>query len=510
MDITLIHPYPDPSAYGLRVLRAVLKRDGHRVRFVNLPDFTGDEATVAVERAARRYPRRALDQLCDVVADSDIVGVSLMTNFFATAVEITTAIRRELPEKLIVWGGIHPTIRPDECLEHCDVAVVGEAEDSMRELARRVEAGEDWSDVPGLAFRRNGELVETDIPPLQTELDQLPAPDIVAEDQWLLHDGELMPVTDEVYVQMMARTTASALYGKVGYQTMTSRGCPHRCAYCVNSTIRGLYPGQRYVRFRSVESVIDELTAVLRRYPQVDYMWFSDDVFFARPLKDLQRFSALYLEKIGLPFYMLASPTSLTEEKYKTLVDAGLHHIQMGIESGSPRIQEVFQRERMGNEKVLKAAKIIAKYADQTQIPYYDFITNIPWEDDEARRETLQLIAQLPKPFKLQLFSLVLYPATVAYDRACAEGKIAPAERELYDAMYQVRDDTYLNLVLSLSSKGLVPGWLVDAMADNKLDPVISSPPVRAAEEVTRRALKTVRRLRDFNRHYKKMTAMAS
>lgn len=509
MEITLIHPYPDPSAYGLRVLRAVLKDAGHRVQFVNLPDFTGDEATVAVERASRRYPRRALDQLCDVVADSDVIGISLMTNFFATAIEITEAIRRELPEKLIVWGGVHPTIRPDECLAHCDVAVVGEAEDAMLALCERMEGGADWSDVPGLAFLRDGEMVETGVPPLEVELDRLPAPDIEPEDQWLLHDGGLIPVTHEVFVQMMARTTASALYGKVGYQTMTSRGCPHRCAYCVNSTIRGLYPGQRYVRFRSVESVIDELTAVLRRYPQVDYMWFSDDVFFARPLRDLERFSELYRQHIGLPFYMLASPTSLTEDKYRVLVEAGLHHIQMGIESGSPRIQEVFQRERMGNERVVKAAEIIAKYADDTQVPYYDFITNIPWEDDEARRETLRLIARLPKPFKLQLFSLVLYPATVAYDRACSEGMLAPQERELYDAMYQVREDTYLNLVLSLASKGLVPGWLVDALADDRLDPVISSPPVRAIEAVTRRALRTVRELRDFNRHYKKMSAMS-
>ncbi len=509
MEITLIHPYPDPSAYGVRVLRAVLRDAGHRVNLVNLPDFTGDEATVAVDRADRRYPRRALDQLCDVVADSDIVGVSLMTNFFASAVEITEAVRRELPEKLIVWGGVHPTIRPDECLEHCDVAVVGEGEAALLGLASRIEAGEDWDDVPGLAYHRDGEMVETAVPPLEVELDRLPAPDITPDDQWLLSGGGLIRVTHAGFVQMMARTTVSALYGKVGYQTMTSRGCPHRCAYCVNSTIRGLYPGQRYVRFRSVEAVIDELTAVLRLYPQVDYMWFSDDVFFARPLRDLERFSELYQERIGLPFYMLASPTSLTEDKYRTLVEAGLHHIQMGIESGSPRIQGVFQRERMGNERVLKAAEIIAKYADQTQTPYYDFITNIPWEDDTARRETLQLIAQLPKPFKLQLFSLVLYPATVAYDRACAEGKIAPSERELYDAMYQVRDDTYLNLVLSLASKGRVPGWLVDTLADDRLDSLVGSPPARAIEAVTRRALRTVRELRDFNRHYRKMSAMA-
>jgi anaerobic magnesium-protoporphyrin IX monomethyl ester cyclase len=509
MDITLVHPFPDPTAYGLRVLRAVLREAGHRVRFVNLPDFTGDEATVAVDMRARRYPRRALDDLCEVASHSDLIGISLMTNFFPSAVEMSEVLRRELPETLLVWGGVHPTIRPHECLDHCDVAVMGEAEESLRILAERVAAGEDWSGGPGLAYRRNGELIQTEMPPLQVELDSVPRPDIETDDQWTLWQGGLIPVDDAEYVRMLARTTASSLYGKVGYQTMTSRGCPNRCAYCVNSTIRALYPGQRYVRFRSVEEVIGECEAVLRRHPAVDYMWFSDDVFFARPLKDLQHFAELYRARVALPFYLLASPSSLTDEKYKLLVDAGLHHVQMGIETGSHRIQNLFQRKHMANEKVVNAAKIIARYADKTQVPYYDFITRIPWEDDADRRETLRLIAQLPKPFKLQLFSLVLYPATVAYDRARDEGLVEDETQQIYDAMYQVREDNYLNLVLSLSSKGLVPGWVIEALADERLDPLLTSAPVQAVEKVTQRILRGVRRMRDFDRHYRKMSAMS-
>ena len=509
MEITLVHPFPDPTAYGLRVLCGVLRDAGHRVHFVNLPDFTGDEATVAADMRGRRYPRRALDDLCEVAKDSKIVGVSLMTNFFPSAVEISEVIRRELPEALLVWGGVHPTIRPHECLDHADVSVIGEAEQSIVALAERVEAGEDWDDVPGLAYRRDGELIRTPVPPLATDLDAIPRPAIDTVDQWTLWEGGLIEVDDAVYMRMLARTTASSHYGKIGYQTMTSRGCPNHCAYCVNSTIRALYPKQKYVRFRSVEEVIGECSAVLRRFPLVDYMWFSDDVFFARPLEDLRHFAELYRSRIGLPFYLLASPTSLTDEKYELLVDAGLHHVQMGIETGSHRMQALFERKHMANEKVIRAAEIIARHTDKTQVPYYDFITRIPWEDDADRRETLRLVAQLPKPFKLQLFSLVLYPATVAYDRARDEGLVEDETQQIYDAMYQVREDTYLNLVLSLASKGAVPGWLIDALADERLDPIVRSAPVKVAERATQRVLKGVRRIRDFNRHYKKMNALA-
>lgn len=500
MLITLVHPFPDPAVHGLRVLRALLRQDGHRVQFVHLPDRSAEGTTGGNGAPSPPYPRRTLEQLCAIAAESDLIGLSLMTNYHRAAVQISGALRRQCPGALQVWGGVHPTIRPEECLDHADVVVIGEGETSLAELARRVGAHEAWDDVPGIAFRRDGELVRTPLPPLETDLDRYPLPDIDLEDQWVWWDGQLVPVTATLTRRMMASTTVSAHYGKVGYQTMTSRGCPHRCSYCVNSTLRDLYAGQRYVRFRSVESVIEECERVLRRFPFVDYLWFSDDVFVARPLRDLEHFSERYAQRIGLPFYLLVSPASVTEDKYRVLVEAGLHTVQMGIETGSAKIQDVFHRQRMGNERALRAASILAAHAHRTEVPQYDFITDIPWEDDADRRDTLRLVAQLPRPYRLQLFSLVLYPATAAHQRACEEGRLADEQAQVYQHMYTHREEDYLNLLLSLASRGVLPGWLIEAAADERLDVLRAHAVMRPLGRVGRRLIRAAKRVRDLRR----------
>ena len=77
--------------------------------------------------------------------------------------------------------------------------------------------------------------------------------------------------------------------------------------------------------------------------PYIGFIWISDDAFFAHPSAAIMEFCREYKEKIGLPFSCLASPLTVTKEKMAALVDAGLIYVQMGIQSGSPRIQELFQ-----------------------------------------------------------------------------------------------------------------------------------------------------------------------
>ena len=96
---------------------------------------------------------------------------------------------------------------------------------------------------------------------------------------------------------------------------MTSRGCPHSCAYCINHTIKNMYGGKGKLRWRSVTHVITELMWVKKNMPYIDYIWISDDEFMARKLDKLVEFSKKYKEKIGLPFSCLASPLSVSEEK---------------------------------------------------------------------------------------------------------------------------------------------------------------------------------------------------
>ena len=90
----------------------------------------------------------------------------------------------------------------------------------------------------------------------------------------------------------------------------------------------------------------------------------------------------------------------------------------MGVESGSKRIQELFNRKQMDNERLMKAFRIINKYKDRMYPPSYDFILDVPYETDMDKVDSLKLIAEIPKPFHLQPFSLVLYPGTKLYEQA--------------------------------------------------------------------------------------------
>ncbi len=495
MKVSLISPYPDITNYGLRSISAVLRAKGHRTQMLFLPDFAGDGESVHVRMSEERYSPEIIDAMLAQVADADLVGVTLMTHYFDSARQITAAIRRAFPEKLVIWGGFHPAVRPDECAAHADFVAVGDAEDLMVELCERLENGDRYKlhDIKSLVWRNGAEVVRNAPGSLEQDLDAYPAPDFSLDDHHVLFEGQLRPMTKDLLQRYLHNGTVSRMFGKTGYQTMTGRGCPHACTYCGNSFYRDLYKKQRYVRFRSVPHVIGELEAVKRDYPFIDFVWFSDDSFFGRPLPDLLDFAAQYKERIGLPFYLLGSPGTITEEKYAALVDAGLHCIQMGIEHGSKRIQKMFKRSTMGNDKILKSAEIIAKYTDRTAPPQYDIIYDLAYETLEDKLDTLRLVAQLPKPYRLQVFSVIYYPGTSLHTLAMRDGLINDEKAEIYDRMFFERHDSYTNTLLFLARSGKFPHGLLKLLIDRRVVDTMTSDYMAPAGEVAKTAIRGLR-----------------
>jgi anaerobic magnesium-protoporphyrin IX monomethyl ester cyclase len=477
MKISLLSPYPDITNFGLRTIASLLLQAGHQVQFICLPDFCGDGESHHVTMSRDRYPREVVEQLLTIVAGSDLVGITLMTHYFDSARQLTEALKRELGVP-VVWGGFHPSVRPEECAQHADYVCVGEGEDFMLRLVLALETGRGLESVPGLARWDGTHLVTTPPGLLEQDLDRFPAPDWSLDDQWILFEGRIWRVTPELLHRYLRNGTVSRQFGRVGYQTMTGRGCPHCCAYCGNSFTRDLYKGQRYVRFRSVEHVMAELEAALVAQPFVDMMWFSDDSFFGRTEADLRNFADAYKRRIGLPFYLLGSPGTITEEKVAILVDAGLHCVQVGIEHGSPRIQELFQRSGMGNERILETARILARYTDRTAPPQYDVIYDVDWESLDDQLETLRLIARLPKPYRLQIFTLVYYPGTVLYTLAKKDGFIHDERAEIYDRMFFERHDSYANTLLFLARTGHFPQSLLKVLSEEKVATILTSEPL--------------------------------
>ena len=93
MKITLISIYPDLRSVGIRIISACLKQEGHDVDLIFLlKEFT------------EKYAEKTMNDLVKLTKKSDLVGISLMTNFFDNAIQITQKLK-ESYNFPIIWGG---------------------------------------------------------------------------------------------------------------------------------------------------------------------------------------------------------------------------------------------------------------------------------------------------------------------------------------------------------------------------------------------------------------------
>jgi radical SAM superfamily enzyme YgiQ (UPF0313 family) len=466
MKITLISPYPDIASLGIRIISSVLKQEGFITQLIFLPQITAEKSDETY--FAYRYDQKVLEKLIEICDDSHLVGISLMTNYFEGAVQITKALKERLTIP-VIWGGIHATIRPEECLNHADIVCVGEGEYALLELAHKLKEGESHYDIKNLWFKRDGHIIKNDLRPLIQDLDSLPLPDFDLESQYILEDNRILPLNELLLQRAMSRGSRSGHMKMLAYQTMATRGCPHKCTYCCNNTLKNLYRGQRYVRRRSTKNIIDELDQVKARFPFIQAFWFSDDSFFATTNDEIKQFSKLYQEKISLPFFCLGSPTTINEKKMAYLIEAGLYCIQMGIQSGSRRVCKEIYHRPVSNQQVLKAAQIINKHKRKMMPPIYDFILDNDYETREDILATLNLILKLPRPYQLQLFTLVLYPGTQLYNQAKEDGIIHDDKVQIYHKMNYQRRLTYLNLIFSFVKNNLLPKFILKLLIKNRV-----------------------------------------
>ncbi|MBN1296837.1 B12-binding domain-containing radical SAM protein [bacterium] len=460
MNVLLISPYSDIASIGLRIIASVIRMEGHRVSMVFLPHTPQEENHVTDED--HDYPESVAEPLARLASESDIVGITVMTNYVHRARKITSIVRR-IGSPFVVWGGIHPTIRPEECLHDADAVIRGEGEDAFRELVSARAAGKPVSGIANVAVMDNGSLRINPPRPLVQDLDRLPFPDYGPDHHyvWDRDAGGLEPMDDRLLEKHLALGPISTIRSTVTYQTLATRGCPHRCAYCCNDVLQALYNGQKHLRRRSDTNVLTELREAREKYPFISGIGFSDDSFFVATDAGITRFAEAYKREIDLPFFCLGSPLTISRRKLEALLDAGMYGLQMGVQTGSPRIQAIYQR-NISNDKVMEAVQLLNEYKDRMVPPSYDFIIDSPWETSDDLIRTLQLIRQFPRPYRLQLFSLVIFPETHLFHRAQVEGLLdAGGEPKLE---YHDRKATYVNIVLGLYRHS-IPKFILDFLS---------------------------------------------
>jgi radical SAM superfamily enzyme YgiQ (UPF0313 family) len=448
MKITLISLHSDLTAVGPRYLAACLKRDGHRVVMVFLPDPAEEN----------RPPGEALlGAVSEAARGSGLVGLSLLSCHFERAKHLTLGLKKNIRAP-VLWGGIEPTIRPEACLASADLICRGEGEGFVAELADKIAGRRPFFDMPNLGRGEDGAARLNPLRPLIQDLDGLPAPDYDTRDHFIARHDRLERLDEETLRRHMAAAPIGGLDRKIYYQVMASRGCPHKCAYCCNDFYRTLYPGGRYLRRRSPRHIVAEIQTFRERFPFVQAVAFSDDAFMIAADDEIERFSRLYGEAVGLPFRCLVSPQTISEKKMARLVACGLQRVQMGIESGSDRILSLYNRPT-SREKIIGAARILNRFKNRMAPPIYDFIIENPFEGRQEIRDSLSLIADLPRPFRIQVFPLKIFPGTRLFSESLQKRPKDALEDEIYRRPWQPYERGFVNLLFVLPNTRC-PVWL--------------------------------------------------
>ncbi len=430
MKVTLISPFPDLQSFGLRTLSSCLKEDGHHVEMFFLK-----------EEFYRRFSRRVVDDLLYLVKDSDLIGVSLMTNFFDNGVQITEEIRNKLG-KPVIWGGVHAMVRPEESLKHADMVCTGEGEEAIVEVAAKMARGEDYTSTTSMWFNGNDGIIKNDLKSLYRELDDIPYPYYEYKNHFVLDEGRL----HRMDLELVAKHTQDV------YMTMPTRGCPYSCTFCCNNTFNRMWKGEKPVRARSNENIIRELKWVRENFPFIKLIKFDDDAFFMLPDEIIEEFSRDYRREIGLPLLVTgATPSTLTHRKLSALVDAGLYSMRMGIQSANEQMKKEYRRYHP-QHRVSRAMHIVKEFVGVLGTPHYDIILDNPWERIDSKVETIRFMAAQPAPYILTLFSLTFYPGTDLYDRAVADGMIWDDHEQIYRKHYHGVKYNYINRLFFLLS----------------------------------------------------------
>jgi len=227
---------------------------------------------------------------------------------------------------------------------------------------------------------------------------------------------------------------------------MATRGCPHNCSYCCNNVLRKIYATEVFIRKRPIKHIIDEIVLFKDMFDFTGIITLTDDTFFTFGTEEIKQFAEEYKFRVNLPLRCLVSPLTLNEEKLKYLVNAGLIHIGMGIQTGCERTKKLYNRE-IPNDLIIKAASIINKYTDYLLPPTYDVLIENPYETKDENLETLRFLSTIPRPFEILPFKLIFFPGTEMYEKAKKDGIIKDEITEIYNCSFSDIPCNFVNLL---------------------------------------------------------------
>ncbi len=382
--------FMDCPPLGILYVGSALQKAGYQVQILHISPEQVDES---VQQILDKNPL--------------YVGFSVFTgSAIRSYAEMSRKIKRysNIP---IVWGNVHPSSLPEQCLQetYIDYVVIGEGEITAVELAQAFEEQRERVEVMGIGYKLNGEIIITK-----------PRPFIQYLDDYFL-DWSLVDIEKYICSNGDGEVNRSIKF-------ITSRGCPHRCGFCYNKMFN-----KRRWRKHSVDFVVSQINR-LKEEHGIDGITFWDDEFFVNKKRALS-----ILEKIDLPYYACCRIEYIDDEFAHQLAESKCRCVLVGFESGSDRILKMIKKDSTVAD-IKAGLRALSNYPEIAVMG--SMIFGFPTETRNEFRSTLKLIAELLDCKSNMIFTTgwyMPYPGSELYEFVIQHGFSPPKRTEDWEDM---------------------------------------------------------------------------
>ena len=356
--------------------------------------------------------RISIDGLIDIIEKEEplLLGIicsganpSSSTMTMSGVIEFFNKFKqRNLKVISFVWGA-HPTVLPERTLRetNADFIVRGEGYETIVELFNALSCNSKIDNEELIKFRMAGisylqkiglnaetKYIQNNDVPLLKNLDELPMVD------WeTMHPSKYRAHNWHCFGDINNRTPYAIIW--------TSFGCSFKCVYC---SINNLF-GRRIQRFRSVDSVIKEISVLVEKY-NVKHLKILDELFVINP-KRMDEFCDRLEEKgYNLNMWAYSRVDTINRHLLKRLKKVGLNWISYGFETATPEILKSIEKGCAHNyDEVVKMTQ------DEGLSICADVMCGLPDDDADAMKRTYDFLVKYNFEW-VNIYPMFAYPGT--------------------------------------------------------------------------------------------------
>ncbi len=381
-----ILPYGPPL--GIAYLASTLEKHGFEVRAIDMFDYSWDKVKQTLKEE-----------------QPDVIGITCLTEQRASPLELARLSKTMNKDCVVIMGGIHPTIMYEQILEHwpVDIIILGEGEETIKELMTCLEGKKIFGDVHGIAYKHEGKTIKTPPRRLIENLDDIPFP------AYKYFDFEKYTR----YEILKGIWNNKPLRNLRFVPVISTRGCVGSCQFCSTP-----FFWQKW-RTRSAKNVVDEMELLTRDFG-CGFFNFADDIFTVNKNRVIDLCKEIIQRKLDIIWDCETRVNFIWDDMLEWMMRAGCYCISFGVESASETVLKAIKK-KTTPQQIAHAFQLTKQVGMKTKML---LMVGNPGEDDTTVNDTVRMIETV-RPDFVSVSEAMVLPGTELYESAKQKGFVS-------------------------------------------------------------------------------------